>query len=98
MKVVIGSYFLNGIIHIGEKKFGGGRISEKACVEITEQLVEWGFESDRLKTGTPPRLDGRSIDYSRMEEQSGDVEISGFSYKNIPKPLKQKCVEDIIPI
>src|SRR6266699_5803358 len=64
--------FLNGIIHIGEKNFGGGRIAEKAVTGITEQLVLFGFETDRLKTGTPPRIDGRSLDYSKMEEQIGD--------------------------
>ncbi|MEP6615339.1 MAG: tRNA uridine-5-carboxymethylaminomethyl(34) synthesis enzyme MnmG [Ginsengibacter sp.] len=88
--VLTNGTFLNGIIHIGEKKFGGGRISEKASVGITEQLVAWGFESDRLKTGTPPRIDGRSIDYSKLEEQRGDEEIIGFSFKNIQKPLKQR--------
>ncbi|MDP9230945.1 MAG: tRNA uridine-5-carboxymethylaminomethyl(34) synthesis enzyme MnmG, partial [Bacteroidota bacterium] len=82
--------FLNGVIHIGEKRFGGGRVAEKAATGITEQLVSLGFESDRLKTGTPPRLDGRSLDYSKMEEQPGDEEIVGFSFLNIPKPKKQK--------
>ena len=70
--VVTSGTFLNGIIHIGEKQFGGGRVAEKAATGITEQLVEYGFESDRLKTGTPPRVDGRSLDYSLMEEQKGD--------------------------
>jgi tRNA uridine 5-carboxymethylaminomethyl modification enzyme len=73
------------VIHIGEKKFGGGRMAEKASTGITEQLVELGFESDRLKTGTPPRIDGRSLDYSKMEEQKGDEEIVGFSYLNTRK-------------
>ena len=77
--------FLNGIIHIGEKQFGGGRVAEKAATGITEQLVELGFESDRLKTGTPPRVDGRSLDYSKMEEQKGDDEIVGFSYTDVPR-------------
>ena len=72
--VVTSGTFLNGIIHIGEKQFGGGRVAEKAATGITEQLVELGFESDRLKTGTPPRVDGRSLDYSKMEEQKGDDE------------------------
>jgi tRNA uridine 5-carboxymethylaminomethyl modification enzyme len=72
--------FLNGIIHIGEKQIGGGRMAEKATTGITEQLVSLGFESDRLKTGTPPRIDGRSLDYSKMEEQKGDTEMVGFSY------------------
>ena len=82
--------FLNGIIHIGEKKFGGGRISEKASSGLTEQLVRLGFASNRLKTGTPPRVDGRSLDYSKMEEQPGDPEIVGFSFINTAKPKKQK--------
>ena len=80
--VVTSGTFLNGIIHIGEKQFGGGRVAEKAAIGITEQLVEFGFESDRLKTGTPPRVDGRSLDYSKMEEQKGDTEIVGFSFLN----------------
>jgi tRNA uridine 5-carboxymethylaminomethyl modification enzyme len=82
--------FLNGIIHIGEKTFGGGRAAEKAATGITEQLVSIGFKSDRLKTGTPPRVDGRSLDYSKMEEQPGDSEISGFSFTNTPKPKEQR--------
>ncbi len=90
--VVTSGTFLNGVIHIGEKQLGGGRISEKASTGITEQLVELGFESDRLKTGTPPRIDGRSLDYSKMEEQKGDAEITGFSYLDVPKikPEEQK--------
>jgi tRNA uridine 5-carboxymethylaminomethyl modification enzyme len=88
--VVTSGTFLNGIIHIGEKRFGGGRVAEKAATGITEQLVSLGFESDRLKTGTPPRIDGRSLDYSKMEEQKGDDEIVGFSYLDTPKPQKQK--------
>jgi len=90
--VVTSGTFLNGIIHIGEKQLGGGRISEKAATGITEQLVELGFESDRLKTGTPPRIDGRSLDYSKMEEQKGDEEISGFSYMDVEriKPEQQR--------
>jgi tRNA uridine 5-carboxymethylaminomethyl modification enzyme len=84
--------FLNGIIHIGEKKLGGGRMAEKAATGITEQLVGLGFEADRLKTGTPPRIDGRSLDYSKMEEQKGDGEIVGFSYLAIKKiaPAQQR--------
>jgi len=82
--------FLNGIIHIGEKNFGGGRVAEKAAIGITEQLLSVGFKSDRLKTGTPPRVDGRSLDYSKMEEQPGDEKITGFSYLDTPKPKKQK--------
>lgn len=90
--VLTNGTFLNGIIHIGEKTFGGGRMAEKAATGITEQLVELGLESDRLKTGTPPRLDGRSLDYSKMEEQKGDEEISGFSYLDIDRirPDQQK--------
>jgi tRNA uridine 5-carboxymethylaminomethyl modification enzyme len=90
--VVTSGTFLNGVIHIGEKQLGGGRISEKAATGITEQLVELGFESDRLKTGTPPRIDGRSLDYSKMEEQKGDEEITGFSYMDVPviKPEQQR--------
>lgn len=83
--VVTSGTFLNGIIHIGEKQFGGGRVAEKAATGITEQLKELGFQSDRLKTGTPPRVDGRSLDYSKMEEQKGDYEVSGFSYLDTPK-------------
>src|SRR6218665_482056 len=67
--------FLNGVIHVGEKQFGGGRMGESKATGITEQLVELGFESDRLKTGTPPRIDGRSLDYSKMEIQDGDEDI-----------------------
>src|SRR5688572_29194822 len=81
--------FLNGIVHIGEKNFGGGRMAEKAATGITEQLVSLGFESDRLKTGTPPRVDGRSLDYSKMTEQPGDEEIVGFSFLPTQKPEKQ---------
>ena len=90
--VVTSGTFLNGIIHIGEKQFGGGRVAEKAATGITEQLVEFGFESDRLKTGTPPRVDGRSLDYTKMEEQKGDDEIVGFSYSNTKriKPEDQR--------
>jgi tRNA uridine 5-carboxymethylaminomethyl modification enzyme len=83
--VVTSGTFLNGVIHIGEKRFGGGRMAEKSSTGITEQLVELGFESDRLKTGTPPRVDGRSLDYSKMEEQKGDEEIVGFSYLDVKK-------------
>ena len=79
--------FLNGKIHIGAKNFGGGRAAEKAATGITEELVKLGFESGRMKTGTPPRLDARTIDFSKTEEQKGDTEIVGFSYldTNIPK-------------
>src|SRR5882757_5655783 len=92
--VVTSGTFLNGVIHIGEKKFGGGRVAEKAATGITEQLVSLGFESDRLKTGTPPRIDGRSLDYSKMEEQKGDEEIVGFSYldlKRIDSAKQRSC-------
>jgi tRNA uridine 5-carboxymethylaminomethyl modification enzyme len=88
--VLTNGTFLNGVIHIGEKRLGGGRVSERASEGLTEQLVSLGFESDRLKTGTPPRVDGRSLDYSKMEEQKGDEEIVGFSYLDTPKPSKQK--------
>ena len=91
--VLTNGTFLNGVIHIGEKNFGGGRVAEKAATGITEQLVSLGFETDRLKTGTPPRIDGRSLDYSKMEEQKGDDQIVGFSYLNKPqlKPEDQRC-------
>jgi len=87
--VLTNGTFLNGIIHIGEKQFGGGRMGEKGATGITEQLVSLGFESARLKTGTPPRIDGRSLDYSKMEIQDGDDEIVGFSYLPINK-IKSK--------
>ena len=83
--IITSGTFLNGIIHIGEKQIGGGRVAEKAATGITEQLVSFGLESDRLKTGTPPRVDGRSLDYAKMEEQKGDEEIVGFSYMDIPR-------------
>jgi len=91
--VLTNGTFLNGIIHIGEKNFTGGRMAENAATGITEQLVALGFESDRLKTGTPPRVDGRSLDYSKMEVQNGDEEIVGFSFLDIErvKPEKQRC-------
>ncbi len=88
--VLTNGTFLNGIVHIGEKNFGGGRMAEKAATGITEQLVNHGFESDRLKTGTPPRIDGRSLDYSKMEEQPGDPLVTGFSYTDTPKPKEQR--------
>jgi len=81
--------FLNGIIHVGEKQFGGGRAGERSARGITEQLVELGFEAGRMKTGTPPRIDGRSIDYSAMEIQEGDPDPTGFSYTDTPKPAQQ---------
>jgi tRNA uridine 5-carboxymethylaminomethyl modification enzyme len=82
--------FLNGLIHIGDKSFGGGRASERASTGITAELEAVGFESGRMKTGTPPRVDGRSLDYSKMEEQPGDEEIIGFSYMPTKKPKKQR--------
>lgn len=87
--VLTNGTFLNGIVHIGEKSFGGGRIAERAATGITEQLVSLGFESDRLKTGTPPRVDGRSLDYSKMEEQPGDDQMVGFSFLDTKKPDRQ---------
>jgi len=81
--------FLNGLIHIGEKNFGGGRAGEKSAKGITEQLIELGFESGRMKTGTPPRVDSRSIDFSKTEIQEGDEILDGFSYLDIEKPKKQ---------
>lgn len=91
--VLTNGTFLNGIIHIGEKQFGGGRVAEKAASGITEQLVSLGFESDRLKTGTPPRVDGRSLDYSKMEVQEGDEDIVGFSFTDTEKisAKNQRC-------
>ena len=80
--VLTNGTFLNGKIHIGEKNFGGGRAAEKSSTGITEQLIELGFESGRMKTGTPPRLDGRSLDYSKMEEQKGDLFPGKFSYSD----------------
>jgi tRNA uridine 5-carboxymethylaminomethyl modification enzyme len=88
--VLTNGTFLNGIIHIGEKQFGGGRMAEKAATGITEQLIQHGFESNRLKTGTPPRIDGRSLDYTKMEEQKGDEVPVGFSFLKIPLPTNQK--------
>lgn len=91
--VLTNGTFLNGVIHIGEKQFGGGRIGESRATGITEQLVALGFETARLKTGTPPRVDGRSLDYSKMEIQDGDEEVVGFSYLPIEriKPKAQRC-------
>ena len=83
--------FLNGLIHIGEKQFGGGRAGESPARGITDQLVSLGFEAGRMKTGTPPRLDGRSIDYSQTEIQYGDEKIQRFSFTNTTIPNKQLC-------
>jgi tRNA uridine 5-carboxymethylaminomethyl modification enzyme len=88
--VLTNGTFLNGIIHIGEKQFGGGRAGEKASQGITEQLVSLGFRSGRMKTGTPPRLDGRSLDYSKMELQEGDENPGKFSFTDTPVLKKQK--------
>ncbi|HEX4888120.1 MAG TPA: tRNA uridine-5-carboxymethylaminomethyl(34) synthesis enzyme MnmG [Luteibaculaceae bacterium] len=87
--VLTNGTFLNGLIHIGEKQIGGGRSGEKASFGITEQLISLGMESGRMKTGTPPRVDGRSLDYSKMEEQPGDEQPSTFSYLRTTPPSKQ---------
>ena len=89
--VLTNGTFLNGLIHIGEKNFGGGRTGEKAATGITEQLVSLGFQSGRMKTGTPPRIDGRSLDYSKMEIQEGDIKPGRFSYLDTPVPSEQRC-------
>ncbi len=89
--VLTNGTFLNGLIHIGEKKFGGGRTGEKAATGLTEQLTTLGFEAGRMKTGTPPRVDGRSLDYSKMEEQWGDENPGRFSYTNVARPTEQRC-------
>ena len=88
--VLTNGTFLNGIIHIGEKQFGGGRTGEKASTGITEQLIELGFTSGRMKTGTPPRIDGRSLDYSKMEVQEGDTHPGRFSFTKTPIPATQR--------
>ncbi|WP_417857903.1 tRNA uridine-5-carboxymethylaminomethyl(34) synthesis enzyme MnmG [Xanthomarina gelatinilytica] len=88
--VLTNGTFLNGLIHIGDKNFGGGRAGEKAATGITEQLVSFGFDSGRMKTGTPPRVDGRSLDYSKMIEQPGDEHPEKFSYLDITKPLDKQ--------
>ena len=88
--VLTNGTFLNGLIHIGDKQFGGGRAGESASFGITEDLLKMGFESGRMKTGTPPRVDGRSLDYSKMIEQPGDVNPSKFSYSDITKPLTEQ--------
>ena len=85
--VLTNGTFLNGLIHIGEKQFGGGRAGESAAYGITEDLVDAGFQSGRMKTGTPPRVDGRSLDYSKMNEEKGDVKPDKFSYSDVTKPL-----------
>jgi tRNA uridine 5-carboxymethylaminomethyl modification enzyme len=88
--VLTSGTFMNGVIHIGEKQLGGGRIGEKASFGITEQLVKLGFEAGRMKTGTPPRIDGRSINYAATEEQFGDENPSKFSYLDTPALTKQR--------
>ncbi|HTN18942.1 MAG TPA: tRNA uridine-5-carboxymethylaminomethyl(34) synthesis enzyme MnmG [Pelobium sp.] len=89
--VLTNGTFLNGVIHIGEKRMGGGRTAERAATGITEQLVQLGFESGRMKTGTPPRVDGRSLDYSKMEEQWGDIDGGKFSYTKTSALKEQRC-------
>lgn len=88
--VLTNGTFLNGLIHIGEKQFGGGRAGEKAATGITEQLVDFGFDSGRMKTGTPPRVDGRSLDYEKMIPQPGDVVPEKFSYLDTPVLTEQR--------
>jgi len=88
--VLTNGTFLNGLIHIGDKNFGGGRAGEKAATGITEQLVDLGFDSGRMKTGTPPRVDGRSLDFSKMTEQPGDQNPEKFSYLDITRPLQKQ--------
>ncbi len=88
--VLTNGTFLNGLIHIGEKQFGGGRAGEKAATGITEQLIDLGFDSGRMKTGTPPRVDGRSLDYSKMIEQPGDEFPEKFSYSNVTNVLENQ--------
>ncbi|OWK71529.1 tRNA uridine-5-carboxymethylaminomethyl(34) synthesis enzyme MnmG [Pedobacter sp. AJM] len=89
--VLTNGTFLNGVMHIGEKKFGGGRTAERASTGITEQLVELGMESGRMKTGTPPRVDGRSLDYTKMEEQWGDENPGKFSFTDTEVSKDQRC-------
>ncbi len=88
--VLTNGTFLNGLIHIGEKQFGGGRSGEKASTGITEELLALGFESGRMKTGTPPRVDGRSLDFSKMTEQPGDEKPEKFSYSDLTSPLTKQ--------
>jgi len=89
--VLTNGTFLNGVMHIGEKKFGGGRTAERASTGITEQLVDLGMEAGRMKTGTPPRVDGRSLDYTKMEEQWGDENPGKFSYTDTEVSTDQRC-------
>ncbi len=88
--VLTNGTFMNGIIHVGEKQFGGGRMGEKSSTGITEQLIDIGFQAGRMKTGTPPRVDGRSLDYSKMEEQPGDEHPEKFSYDTSVKPISKQ--------
>ncbi|WP_309607834.1 tRNA uridine-5-carboxymethylaminomethyl(34) synthesis enzyme MnmG [Flavobacterium sp.] len=88
--VLTNGTFLNGLIHIGDKQFGGGRAGESAAYGITEDLIKVGFESGRMKTGTPPRVDGRSLDYSKMNIESGDAHPDKFSYSDVTKPLSHQ--------
>lgn len=89
--VLTNGTFLNGVIHIGEKRFGGGRTGEKAATGLTEQLTTLGFEAGRMKTGTPPRIDGRSLNYALMEEQWGDENPGRFSYTDVERPTAKRC-------
>ncbi len=93
--VLTNGTFLNGVIHVGEKQFGGGRMGEKGATGITEQLVTLGFESNRLKTGTPPRIDGRSLDYAKMEIQDGDENVTGFSFLDNTLPERDTETQKI---
>lgn len=88
--VLTNGTFLNGLIHIGDKNFGGGRAGERAATGITEQLIDLGFDAGRMKTGTPPRVDGRSLDYAKMIEQPGDEHPEKFSYLDVTKPLNEQ--------
>lgn len=96
--VLTNGTFLNGLIHIGEKQFGGGRAGEKAAHGITEQLVDFGFEAGRMKTGTPPRIDGRSLNYDLMEVQEGDEEVVGFSFLDGNLPLDHVSAQQKNPL
>lgn len=91
--VLTNGTFLNGLIHIGEKNFGGGRVGERAATGITGQLIDLGFQSGRMKTGTPPRIDGRTIDYNKLEEQKGDENPGKFSFsrETVPLPHQRSC-------
>ncbi len=88
--VLTNGTFLNGLIHIGEKQFGGGRAGESAAFGITEDLIKAGFQAGRMKTGTPPRVDGRSLDYTKMNEEKGDVIPAKFSYSDLTQPLQHQ--------